>query len=100
MNLSLIAGEQDAMFSFWGIAVVVIVITCLIEARRGIFLGHLVSKYPQLQRVFQAGWSSDLDRSDTGCPQSAPCGFAMILWGLMWTTPEKANFIDKRRKGL
>ncbi len=79
MNLSLIAGEPTAKFYFWGIAIGITVIICLIEGRRGIFSDHLVSEYPQLLRVFQAGWLTDLDRSGTGCPQSAPCGFAMIL---------------------
>ena len=68
MNLSLIAGELIAKFSFWGISVVITVKTWLREDRRGIFSDHLVSEYPQLQRVFQAGWSSDLDRNGTGCP--------------------------------
>ena len=71
MNLYLIPGELTAKFYFWRKA-------CLIEGRRGIFSEHLVSEYPQLQRAFRTGWFSDLDRCGMGCPQSAPCGFAMI----------------------
>ncbi len=42
MNLSLITGEPTAKFYFWGIAIGITVIICLIEGRRGIFSDHLV----------------------------------------------------------